>query len=214
VVHIPNGVTKAFRQPIRELARFGLSEGGFILWIGRFVPEKRVADLIGAFRNLSTERRLVLAGELDESDPHVRALKTAAAGDPRIVFTGGLYGPDKAEALTNACLAVFPSDLEGFPIALLEAMRYGLPVLASDIPEHLETVTPGVNGFVFPTADVDALRAEMAGLLAYPEEAASAARNAEQSADAYDWDNITAQTESVYRQAVALTAAGLPPLTK
>ena len=108
--------------------------------MGRFVPEKRVEDLIAAFRQLGGGTKLLLAGEVNEADPYFRALRAAAGGDPRIIFPGGLYGRAKAEALSNAALVALPSDLEGFPIALLEGMRYGRPVLASDIPENLEAV--------------------------------------------------------------------------
>ena len=203
VVHIPNGVPPATHEPIRELAKFGLTDRDFVLWMGRFVPEKRVQDLIRAFRNLPGGIRLLLAGELGEADPYVRSLKDAAEGDARIIFSGGLYGRAKAEALSHARLVVTASEIEGFPIALLEAMRYARPVLASDIHEHLEVVTPDTNGFTFKVGDPDALREKMAWILENRSEAETVARGAEEDAARYDWDSITARTEAVYREAVA-----------
>lgn len=208
IVHIPNGVEPAQREPIRELARFGLKGKRFVLWIGRFVPEKRVEDLIAALRRLSGDTRLLLAGEMEESAPYVQSLQQAAGGDPRIIFAGGLYGRAKAEALTHAELVVQPSEMEGFPIVLLEAMRYGRPVLASDIPEHLEAVAPGANGFVFNACDAESLRKNLAWALAHPNEIAAAGRQAESDARKYDWDRIAEQTESVYAQAHALLSRG------
>ena len=105
--------------------------------------------------------------------------------------------------LGNAALVVLPSELEGFPIALLEAMRYARPVLAADIPEHLEALQPGVNGFTFPVADTSALAERMQWILAHPGEATAAAQRAAEDAKVYDWDRITDQTESIYRDTLA-----------
>ena len=214
VVHIPNGVEAPCRAPLDELRRLGIEKDRYVLWMGRFVPEKRVEDLIAAFRQTRRARglvrrsfseggtKLLLAGEVNEADPYFRSLRSAAGGDPRIIFPGGLYGRAKAEALSNAALVALTSDLEGFPIALLEGMRYGRPVLASDIPENLEAVWPQVNGFVFRTGDPAALHERMAWILAHPAEAAAAGRRAEQDSQRYDWDVIAGQVDSVYRAAL------------
>ena len=202
VIHIPNGVPPATRKPIQELAKFGLEGHDFVLWLGRFVPEKRVEDLIHAFRDLPGELRLLLAGEMEEGEPYFRSLRAAAQGNARVIFTGGLYGGAKAEALSHARLVVMPSELEGFPIALLEAMRYARPVLASNIPEHLEIVAPGSNGFVFTARDAEALRKRMKWILDNRSAAEAAGDRAEKDARHYDWDSIASQTEAVYRDAV------------
>ena len=207
LVHIPNGVAPARREPLQELRKHGIDRGGFIFWIGRFVPEKRVEDLIAAYRKLRPEQPLLLAGEVDESDPYVHALKAAAGDDPNIIFTGGLYERAKAEAFTHAGLVVQPSEMEGFPIVLLEAMRYGRPILASDIPEQLEAVEPGVNGFVFRMGDVESLRKNLAWALRHPQELAAAGRRAESDARRYDWDAIAGQTAEVYEEALAAARA-------
>ena len=204
VVHIPNGVEAPCPAPLDELRRLGIEKDRYVLWMGRFVPEKRVEDLIAAFRQLTGATRLLLAGEVNESDPYFKSLRAAAAGDPRIIFPGGLYGRAKAEALTNAALVTLTSDLEGFPIALLEGMRYGRPVLASDISENLEAVSPQVNGFFFRTGDPAALHERMVWILGHPAEAAKAAGRAEQDSQLYDWGVIAGQVESVYRAAIGM----------
>jgi glycosyltransferase involved in cell wall biosynthesis len=212
VVHIPNGVEAPRLAPLDELRRLGVEKDCYVLWMGRFVPEKRVEDLIAAFRLLGGGlvrrsfseggMKLLLAGEVNEADPYFQSLRSAAGGDSRIIFPGGLYGRAKAEALSNAALVALTSDLEGFPIALLEGMRYGRPVLASDISENLEAVWPQVNGFVFRTGDPAALHERMAWILAHPAEAAAAGRRAEQDSQRYDWDVIASQVESNYRAAL------------
>ena len=203
VEYIPNGVPPPETAGLEALAPFGIAAPGFILWMGRFVPEKRVEDLVSAFRQLPGDHRLVLAVEVSESDPYFRSVRAAAGGDARILFPGGLYGPAKSAALSHAGLVALPSELEGFPIVLLEAMRHGRPVLASDIPENLEAVSPGSNGFTFPAGDVPALRDRFEWLLSHPSEAASAGAQAALDALRFDWDIITRQTEAVYSQARA-----------
>jgi len=208
VVHIPNGVEAPCRAPLDQLRRLGIEKDSYVLWMGRFVPEKRVEDLISAFRQLGGDTKLLLAGEVNEADAYFQSLRSAAGGDPRIIFPGGLYGRAKAEALSNAALVALTSDLEGFPIALLEGMRYGRPVLASDIPENLEAVRLQVNGFVFRTGDPASLRERMAWVLAHPAEAAEAGRRAEQDSRQYDWDVIASQVDSVYRAVLGTKRAG------
>ena len=203
VVYIPNGVEPPQPTPIGELRQFIPEGRGFLLWMGRFVPEKRVEDLIRAFRTLPVDRMLLLAGETDSADPYFKSLKTAAGDDERIIFSGGLYGQAKAEALSNAELVILPSELEGFPIALLEAMRYARPVLASDIPEHLEAVQPDFNGFVFPVGNYDALAQRIAWVLQHPQEADAAAQYAQETAREYDWDTIARLTVRIYEHALA-----------
>ena len=205
VVCIPNGVPAAQPTPIQELETFGLREKRFVLWLGRFVPEKRVEHLIRAFRSVSSDRILLLAGETDETDPYLKSVKAERKDDERIIFCGGLYGRAKAEALSHAELVVLPSEMEGFPITLLEAMRYARPVLASDIPEHLEAVQPDVNAFVFPVGDADALAERMQWILGHPDEAASVAQRAEKTAREYDWGLIAERTERVYEEASRIT---------
>ena len=203
--YIPNGVSAPEPGDMRDLTPLGVTRPGFILWMGRMVPEKRVEDLIRAFRAAPIDRQLVIGGELDTSDTYTRTLLTEADRDERIVFPGGLYGPRKAAALRNAAVVALPSDLEGFPIALLEAMRYGRPVLASDIGPNLEALRPGENGFIFPTGNVDALRERLLWMLDHPSECAAAGHQAQRDSAEYDWGPITERTEAVYEVAKAAT---------
>lgn len=200
-VHIPNGVETPVLAELNSLKRFGLEPGKYILWMGRFVPEKRVEDLIAAFKSMPGESRLLLAGEIDESDGYVKSLRHAADGDGRIIFSGGLYGSDKAEALTNAAAVALTSEMEGFPIALLEGMRYGKLVIASDIPENLEAVTPGINGLAYPVRDVAALAERLAWAASHPLECQELAARAAEDARQYDWDRIAGEVERVYMEA-------------
>jgi glycosyltransferase involved in cell wall biosynthesis len=203
-VHIPNGVEAADPKPLEALRPLGVEEGNYILWLGRFVPEKRVEDLIAAFKRWESDRRLLLCGELDARDPYVRRVREEAGDDARILFPGGLYGEAKREALTHAAALVQPSELEGFPIALLEGMRYGLPVIASAIPAHLEAAAPDETARTFQVGDVAGLAEQLRWLEAHPAEASAMGARAAVASEAYDWRLVAEETEAVYAEARAL----------
>lgn len=203
--YIPNGVTPGEKRPINKLARFGLKGGDYTLYLGRLVPEKGCHLLIRAFRELKTDRKLLIAGGESHSDRYAAELHELARGDSRIVFAGPLYGEDKDEAFSNASLFVLPSTLEGMPIVLLEAMSYGTPVLCSDIPENMEVVRPADTSpqlaSTFPRGDADGLRAAAEACLQSPADIGSRAeRAAEHVAREFNWDRIVTQTETVYAE--------------
>ena len=204
--YIPNGVIPGQKRPIKELSRFGLEAGKYVLYLGRFVPEKGCHALVEAFRDLKTDMKLALAGDTAFSGNYLRSLQEAAKGDSRIVFTGALQGDLKDEAFSNAALFVLPSELEGLPIALLEALYYGICVLASDIPENAEALRgdSGVlHGELFHVGSADALRIRMADLLESPDRRRAIGESGRDFVlETYDWDEIAKRTEEVYRHAI------------
>lgn len=138
---ISNGVTRPERveaQIIRE--QFGLQKDGYILFLGRIVPEKGLENLIKAYKEVDTEKKLVIAGSASDTQEFFQQLKESAAEDKRILFTGFVQGRVLEELYSNAYVYVLPSLLEGMPLSLLEAMSYGNCCLTSDIPECTEVV--------------------------------------------------------------------------
>ncbi len=204
---IPNGVAPARIRPLELLRRrVNLGESGYLLFLGRFVPEKGCHLLIKAFRDIGTDKRLVMAGEIPQGDSYFAELRQAAADDPRVVFPGGLYGAEKEEALSNADLFLLPSTVEGMPIGLLEAASYGRCVIASDIPENRTLLEDenGRLGMLFRSGDVADLRATIERALQNPAEAtALGQRAAEHVRKLNDWDRTARLTLSVYEQAIA-----------
>lgn len=196
--YIPNGVTKpAVRPPQRICAQFGLQGGDYLLYLGRLVPEKGVHYLIDAFKELKTDKRLVIAGASSDTDDYVRKLKEQASGDSRILFTGFVQGALLEELLSNAYLYVLPSDLEGMPLSLLEAMSYGNCCVVSDIPECTE-VTEG-HAAVFPKGDVRALRHTLQKLCDDAQQAEHFRQGiAEFVCQKYEWDDVTKKTLELY----------------
>lgn len=195
---VPNGVAVApgdARTGI--LGELGLAPRRYILLAARFVPEKRQTDLIRAFVRLGDPRfRLVLAGDAEFDSAYAREAKKLAADTPGVVLAGFQSGGRLAELFANAALFVLPSSHEGMPIALLEAMAYGLPVLASDIVANKEIGLP--EGDYFPLGDTGALAAAMAEKLAALPGEDEMRRRAREVEAAYSWSGIARRTEAVY----------------
>lgn len=189
---IPNGVPVPdiceYPEYFREL---GIEPGKYVLGMCRFVPEKRLHELVEAFTkaNLPSDVKLVLAGDADFQDDYARSLKKMAA-DAGAVLTGFVKGRKLHSLLSGAALYVLPSSHEGLPIALLEAMSYGLPVVVSDIPANLEVGLPATS--YFHLGDTLELARRM--------EAEAGRGRTDYDMTRYDWDNIAAATLNVYRK--------------
>lgn len=201
--YIPNGVVEPTHRPAADIAeRFGLTEGSYLVFVGRLVPEKAPDLLIRAFRRIPGDLRLVIAGGSSFTDEYVRSLHALADADPRVLMTGYVYGPTLDELYTNAAAFVLPSSLEGLPLTLLEAASYGPPVVASDIPPNLEIVgSEGPGRRVFHTGDEAGLAAAIERALADPAaEREAAARFRSHVLDTYRWDEVADRTESLYER--------------
>ncbi|MGW8180649.1 MAG: glycosyltransferase family 4 protein, partial [bacterium] len=196
--YIPNGVNIPPRETGRdELKRWGLIPRKYVFTACRLVPEKGLHDLIEAYRAIKDPSfKLVIAGDADHETDYSRKLKNEASGTAGVVLTGYISGKRLQELFSNAGLFVLPSYFEGLPIALLEALSYGLPVLVSDIPQHKEI--PLHEFRYFRTGDSYALSKLL------PEAYARGISELEQEENwlflrkNYDWDNIAAQTLQVY----------------
>ena len=203
-VYIPNGVTSAVCRGPEPLERFGLEPGGYVLFVGRLVPEKAPDLLIRAFRRMHPALKLVVAGGSSHTDGYVADLQRLADCDRRVVLAGYTYGP-LLEALYTHCAAfVLPSALEGLPLTLLEAASYGVPVVASDIPPHLEVLGgEGPGRRLFASGDELGLAAALDRAVGDPtRERLGAARLQRRVLDRYSWDRAALATEAVYRVVV------------
>lgn len=199
-VLIPNGITRP-KVPGQELiqARFDLRKDDYILFLGRLVPEKGIHYLIEAFRDVKTEKRLVIAGGVSDSDGYMRQLHALADGDYRVQFTGFVQGQQWKELMGNAYVYALPSDLEGMPLSLLEAMGFGNCCLVSDIPECASVVQD--HGVVFPRGDVAALTQALQRLCDEPETvAAYKATAADFICSRYPWEDVVRRTLEVYEK--------------
>lgn len=197
-VYIPNGITRPECRGPEELRKFGLEKDGYLLFLGRLVPEKEVHTLISAFRELETDKKLVIAGASSDTDGYVKTLKALAAGDSRILFTGFAEGGVLSALYSNAYLYILPSRVEGMPMSLLEAMSHGNCCVVSDIPELSEVVED--RGVTFPCGDEEALRKTLKALLETPETVAFYKKSAADFVcGKYHWNEIVEKTLELYR---------------
>ena len=196
---IPNGVCVPERREADVITEvYGLEKDEYILFLGRLVPEKGIHYLIEAFRSLDTDKKLVIAGGTSDTDAYVRLLKEAAGEDARILFTGFVQGGMLEELYSNAYLYVLPSDVEGMPLSLLEAMSYGNCCVVSDIPECAEVVEE--KAVQFAAGSVDSLRSALENLCSDSTRVSGFRKEACRFiCEKYSWDDVVCKTMEIYR---------------
>ena len=194
---IYNGVSQPeicdFPEYFQEL---GIEKGKYILGMCRFVPEKNLHDLIEAYVKVKGQKpdidiKLVLAGDTDFEDDYSRHLKEMARKND-IVLTGFIKGRKLHSLLTNCCCYCLPSSHEGLPIALLEAMSYGVKVIVSDIPANLEVGLDKED--YFSVGNVDALAEKLKVTIEHP------LKHINYDMSKYNWERIADQVAEVYRR--------------
>lgn len=200
-IYIPNGPgTYAETDPhLKSVKSLGLTPGKYLLFLGRLVPEKRPDFLIQAFQILKkTGWKLAIAGGDSDTTAYIAKLHKLAKGNPNIVFTGELKGSPLAEIVKGAGLFVSASNLEGLPLAMLEAMREGIPVVASDIAPHQQLLESD-RGLLFDSKSVLACAKALEQGMLYPEQSAVMAQKAQAHVRAnYNWSKIAADNLAVY----------------
>lgn len=182
------------------LDSLGLIKEGYIFVAARLVPEKGLDDLIVAFEHIKPGYKLVIAGDSDHKDTYSKGLKARAAENDNILMPGYVTGGDLDELYTHARLFVLPSYHEGLPIALLEALSFGLPVVVSDIPANTEVKLAQEN--YFPVGNVEALRMSLERALNQKNTQEQRDKRRQWIAKTYNWNNIADQTLSVYHSAL------------
>ena len=197
---IPNGVSRAeCAAPDRIREVFGLEKDAYLLFLGRMVPEKGIHYLIEAFRGVQTDRKLVVAGGASDSEAYIDRLKEQAGGDSRIVFTGFVQKELLRELYSNAYVYVLPSDLEGMPLSLLEALSYGCCCVTSDIPECVDVT--GEHGVAFQKGSAVDLRVKLQELC---DDVGQVYRRREGAADyvcrRHRWDEVVDRTLELYQK--------------
>lgn len=199
-VYIPNAPA-SYAESDRKFpygTSLGLNQGRYIVFLGRLVPEKRPDLLIQAFQALTPGWKLVLAGGVSDTSLYTSKLNDLAQGNPDVIFAGEIRGTRLAEIVRGAGLFVLPSDLEGLPLSMLEAMSQGVPVLASDIPPHQQLLSEG-RGVLFRAGDINSCIHSLDWAIHHPQEMAVMAKNAQQHVEKYyNWDHITAENLKIY----------------
>jgi glycosyltransferase involved in cell wall biosynthesis len=198
---IPNGVDlPELPSSTSALEKFGLTPGQYVLTVSRLVPEKRHKDLIAAYATAKLNGwKLVLIGASDHVDAYAADVAELVRATPGAVFAGFQTGLALRELYAHAGVFVLPSSHEGLPIVLLEALSYGLPVVASDIPAHLEIGLEETH--YFPLGNVHELAARLQSFARRPWPVEMREGTRRWVAERYDWRSVVKQTIRVYRMA-------------
>jgi glycosyltransferase involved in cell wall biosynthesis len=194
-IYVPNGASLARRNSRCQLAEWKLVADNYILFLGRFSPEKNCHLLIDVFKRLDTDMKLVLAGGSSHTDTYVENLHRHKSDQIR--FLPWVSGNQLEELLSNAAVFVLPSEIEGMSLALLDAMASGVCVLTSDIPENSEVVEGA--GYTFHRGDEADLQRMLDLLIHDPElRRQSGARERERTRNQYLWPGIARSIEKAY----------------
>lgn len=198
-VFIPNGVNKAEILPADMISdNYSVNKDSYILYLGRLVPEKGVRYLIEAYKQLNTDKKLIIAGGSSDTSDYEQELRELAKDDERIIFTGFVQGQLLCELYSNAYIYVLPSDLEGMPLSLLEAMSYGNCCLTSDIPECAEVTQD--FGVTFAKGNVQDLADKLQYLCDNTDVVKKYKDNAaDYITQKYSWNSIIDRTLELYR---------------
>ena len=192
---IPNGVNKPeIREPKIIKEKYGLNKNDYILFLARIVPEKGLHYLIEAYKQINTDKKLVIAVGVSHTNDYLEKIKKMASEDSRIIMTGFVQGEELKELYSNCYLYCLPSDIEGMPISLLEAMSYGCNCLVSDIEENTQVV--GKYARTFKKGNIESLKNELENMINYTQE--NKEKIANYVLNTYNWDKIVKETEKIY----------------
>ncbi len=194
---IPNGIEKAEDRPAEIIKeKYGLSKNSYILYLGRIVPEKGVHYLLNAFKQIETDKKLVIAGGASHTNEYLEKIKNMATEDKRVIMTGFVQGKELEELFSNCLAYCLPSDIEGMPMSLLEAMSYGKTCIVSNIPENIEVV--GDCAITFEMGSTEDLKEKISKLLNEKKEL-DKLKIQEHILEMCDWDVVVDKTEKIYK---------------
>ncbi len=193
---IPNGVNKpTIRKANIIKEKYGLEENKYILFLARIVPEKGVQYLIDAYKQIDTDIKLVIAGGASHTNDFLEEIKKKASEDDRIIMTGFVQGEELEELYSNCMIYCLPSDVEGMPISLLEAMSYGKMCLVSDIEENMQVI--GEFGITFRKSDVEDLKVKLKEIISLKEKI-DEYQIQNYILEKYNWDEVIEQINGLY----------------
>ncbi len=203
--YIPYGSEVEHVHAGKTLEKFGLEAGKYILFVGRLVPENCPHHLVEAFHGLGTNMKCVIVGDSAYSQSYIASLKEKAKHDPRIIFTGYVFGEGYHELGSNAYIFAETSGVGGTHPALVEAMAFGNCVVTYNTPENMETI--GKAGFGYDgKIGTDSLRHILQYLLSRPNEVKKYSLSAKERAETvYTWESVTDSYEKLFYELCQLS---------
>lgn len=196
-VALPNGISahNGGENNTDFLKRIGVRPGSYILSVGRLTPEKGFETIVEAVQTMPEVEHLVVAGDSDH-DASARERLASLDASGKVVLPGFTTGDDLTQLYSNARMFVLSSYSEGFPLVLLEAMSYSLPIVASDIPAcH---IIPLADDAYAEAGNPDSFRRAILKVLSTGEQ------RREYDLREFDWDGIARRTSSLYRDVMGM----------
>lgn len=197
--YVPNGINMPqIIAPDIITEKYGLSGGDYLLYLARIVPEKGVHYLIDAYEKMDTKKKLVIAGGSSHTDDYFEEIQNRCKKNDGIIMTGFVQGQELQELFGNCYAYVLPSDIEGMPISLLEAMSFGCNCVVSNIAENLEVIKD--KGFSFEKSNPDDLKGKLEALerLTDEERNRKSREIREYAIQNFGWDDVVLQTIKLY----------------
>mgnify|MGYP001039476152 CR=1 FL=1 len=195
---ISNGVNKPIIREANIIKeKYKLEKDSYILFLARIVPEKGLHYLIDAFEKINTDKKLVIAGGASHTNDYLEEIKNKVAKNNNIIMTGFIQGEELDELFSNCYLYCLPSDIEGMPISLMEAMSYGKNCLISDIEENMQVT--GELAYSFKKSDVN----DLANKLNQALNGMNRKNEDEISSyvlQKYNWNGVVSETEKLYKK--------------
>ena len=197
--YIPNGISRpVIRKPDLITKKYGLKGDDYIMTLCRIVPEKGIHYLLEAYKNIDSDKKIVVAGGFSNAAEYMEQIRQMAAEDPRVILTDFVHDQELEELCSNAYIFCLPSDVEGMSISLLEGMSYGRCCLVSDIDENIEVVED--KAVSFKKSDVKDLGDKVRFLIDNPEVVNKYKEMAADFiCDKYNWDKMTDTTIDIYK---------------
>ena len=196
---IPNGVNKPEIRDVKIIKdKYGLEKNDYILFLARIVPEKGLHYLIDDLKQINTDKKLVIAGGASHTNDYLEKIKRIAKDDDRIIMTGFVQGQELEELYSNCYLYCLPSDIEGMPLSLLEAMSYGKTCLISDIEEN--TQVSGKYAYSFKKGNIEDLKNKLEELIVKDKTLFDSDEVQNYILGRYNWDDVQSKTELLYKE--------------
>ena len=196
-IFVPNGVKKpVVKNPNIIQKKYNLEKDSYILFLARIVPEKGLHYLIEAFKQIATDKKLVIAGGASHTNEYLEKIKEMVKDDTRIIMTGFVQGEELEELYSNCYLYCLPSDIEGMPLSLLEAMSYGNRCLVSNIEENVQVGEQYVESF--KKGNIEDLKIKLEKLIAQKIDKNTKDEIQQFILKRYNWNEIVNKTLEIY----------------
>ena len=201
--YIPYGAEVPSVVGAESLQFFGLTPRGYLLAVGRLVPENGLHHLIAAYARVAPSIPFVVVGDAPYSEEYKRYLRKIAP--PSVIFTGYQFGPAYHELSANAYAFLFGAEVGGTHPVLVEQLAHGNCVVARWTESNAEVAQDAAIMFRDPRIE---LPRALESVLHDPELVARMRERARSRARAYSWDRVTDEYEQLLAALTGSTARG------